>query len=92
MPIYEYGCEKCGEVVEVMQKISDKPLKNHRGDGITCGGKMTKLISSNAFHLKGGGWFKDGYSKAAPEKKPEAASAAATPPCAATGTCPAAKE
>ena len=27
MPIYEYQCEKCGEVFEVTQKISDPPLK-----------------------------------------------------------------
>ena len=86
MPIYEYGCEKCGEVFEVMQKMSDKPLKTHKTDEKQCGGKLTKLMSSNAFHLKGGGWFKDGYSKAEPEKKKEAA-----PPCATTGSCPAAK-
>ena len=90
MPIYEYGCEKCGEVFEVMQKISDKPLTTHKDDEKKCGGKLTKLMSSNAFHLKGGGWFKDGYSKAPPEKKKETASAA-TPPCATTGSCPAAK-
>ncbi|MGH9751921.1 MAG: FmdB family zinc ribbon protein, partial [Blastocatellia bacterium] len=26
MPIYEYTCQKCGRHLEVMQKMSDKPL------------------------------------------------------------------
>ena len=26
MPVYEYQCEKCKEVVEVLQKVSDEPL------------------------------------------------------------------
>ena len=26
MPIYEYSCGKCGAHLEVMQKITDKPL------------------------------------------------------------------
>ncbi|MBI5814323.1 MAG: zinc ribbon domain-containing protein [Nitrospinae bacterium] len=60
MPIYEYVCAKCGEHMEVNQKISDAPLKKHSGG---CGGKLTKLISANAFHLKGTGWYKTDYPK-----------------------------
>jgi len=26
-----------------------------------CGGETEKLISKGDFHLKGGGWYKDGY-------------------------------
>ena len=26
MPVYEYQCEKCKDVVEVLQKVSDEPL------------------------------------------------------------------
>jgi len=60
MPIYEYVCEKCGEHMEVNQKMSDPPLTKHQGK---CKGKLKKLISSNAFHLKGTGWYKTDYPK-----------------------------
>jgi putative FmdB family regulatory protein len=58
MPIYEYECSKCGNF-EVNQSISEEPLKRCP----KCRRKVTKLISSSAFHLKGGGWYSDGYSK-----------------------------
>lgn len=29
--------------------------------GRACGGDTQKLISRGTFHLKGGGWYKDGY-------------------------------
>ncbi len=61
MPIYEYKCEKCGEALEVMQKMTDSPLKRHNG-AAKCGGKLVKLMSSNAFHLKGTGWYKTDYA------------------------------
>ena len=66
MPIYEYQCEKCGERFDVMQRITDEPLKKHTKEhtqeGKKCGGKLKKLISQTSFSLKGGGWYKDGYS------------------------------
>ncbi len=61
MPIYEYACEKCGEQFEVTQKITALPLKRHNGPA-RCGGKLKKLMSSNAFHLKGTGWYKTDYA------------------------------
>ena len=61
MPIYEYACEKCGEQLEVTQKITASPLKKHNGPS-RCGGKLRKLMSSNAFHLKGTGWYKTDYA------------------------------
>ncbi|VAX17106.1 hypothetical protein MNBD_NITROSPINAE02-1320 [hydrothermal vent metagenome] len=61
MPIYEYKCNKCGEALEVMQKMTDPPLKRHNG-AARCGGKLVKLMSSNAFHLKGTGWYKTDYA------------------------------
>jgi len=57
MPLYEYQCTRCGSVVEVLQKLSDAPLKRCKD----CRGKLEKLISRTAFHLKGGGWFNEGY-------------------------------
>ncbi len=59
MPIYEYSCDKCGNVVERIQKFSDPLLTEHEG----CGGTLTKLISRSAFHLKGDGWYVTDYAR-----------------------------
>ena len=58
MPIYEYSCKKCGDVIEKIQKFSDPPLKKHPG----CGGSLTKLISQSSFQLKGSGWYATDYA------------------------------
>lgn len=59
MPIYEYECSKCGHVHEIFQKISDKPLTECQN----CAGRLHKLISQSAFHLKGSGWYVTDYAK-----------------------------
>jgi putative FmdB family regulatory protein len=59
MPIYEYRCTKCGRTQEAIQKVDDKPLTKCT----ECSGRLEKLISRAAFHLKGGGWFSEGYGK-----------------------------
>ena|SRR4030095_16571452 len=61
MPIYEYECSKCGKTIEVIQKMSDKPLKKHSG----CGGALTKLISAAGFQFKGTGWYVTDYARKA---------------------------
>ena len=58
MPIYEYQCAACGQVVERWQKISDSPLAECPGGG----GSLHKIISSCAFHLKGSGWYVTDYA------------------------------
>jgi putative FmdB family regulatory protein len=91
MPIYEYECLKCQKVTEAIQKFSDAPLSVCP----RCSGEMKKLVSSSSFHLKGGGWYADGYSnsgncpKAAGCAKAESTGGAvkessgtpSTPPC-----------
>lgn len=75
MPIYEYQCAKCGFQAEVLQKISDDPLKICPECGKPA---MAKMVSAPSFRLKGGGWyetdFKSGKKKnvvdAAGDKKP----------------------
>jgi putative FmdB family regulatory protein len=57
MPIYEYECAKCGSF-EHTQSIHDSPLTRCP----TCRRKVQRLISRAAFHLKGGGWYADGYA------------------------------
>ncbi len=59
MPLYEYKCDKCGDVIEVRQKFSDEPLKVHDN----CGGNLERLISRSAFQLKGSGWYATDYAK-----------------------------
>ena len=58
MPIYEYSCQKCGEHMEVMQKISDKPLVRHP----KCGGRLVKEWSRTGFQFKGSGWYVTDYA------------------------------
>jgi len=59
MPLYEYQCEQCGEVFEVMQKFSDEPLTVHE----KCGGKVDRLVSAPALQFKGSGWYITDYAK-----------------------------
>ena len=58
MPIYEYECRQENRRFEVHQKMSEDALTTCP----VCGGAVKKLISSTAFQLKGGGWYKDGYA------------------------------
>lgn len=58
MPVYEYECKECAKVTELQQRMSDDPLK----ECPECNGEVKKIISSNSFQLKGGGWYSDGYS------------------------------
>ena len=59
MPIYEYLCKSCGHEFEEVQKFSDPSL-----DECPDCEKNTaeRQVSMSSFHLKGGGWYKDGYS------------------------------
>ncbi len=58
MPIYEYQCQKCGEIEEALQKFSDKPLTKCK----QCSGRLHKLVSQSSFHLKGSGWYVTDYT------------------------------
>jgi putative FmdB family regulatory protein len=58
MPFYEYQCTKCGHDEEVLQKISDKPLKKCPACGKST---MKKKVSAAAFRLKGGGWYETDF-------------------------------
>ena len=58
MPNYDYECQSCGHTFETSQRITEKALT----DCPQCKQpKLQRLISAPAFHLKGGGWYKDGY-------------------------------
>jgi len=78
MPIYEYTCQKCGAHLEVMQKISDKPLSRHG----KCGGKLTKEWSQTSFQLKGSGWYVTDYAGKKAEAKESKAESSESKPAA----------
>ncbi len=59
MPIYEYECKKCESVFEILQGFNDKPATKCE----ECGGRLKRLISVSAFHLKGSGWYETDYGK-----------------------------
>lgn len=62
MPIYQYRCEKCGHKFKALQKYSDKIEMLESGSCKKCGEKSLKeVVSKTFFHLKGGGWAKNGY-------------------------------
>jgi len=73
MPIYEYACESCGHVFDVLQKMDAAPLlecpecSKPTAPLLECPecGKPTlkKLLSAPNFRLKGGGWYETDFKK-----------------------------
>jgi putative FmdB family regulatory protein len=58
MPFYEYECEACKFYTEVLQKITDEPLRKCP----SCGkSKLKKLVSAPVFRLKGSGWYETDF-------------------------------
>ena len=59
MPLYEFYCQSCDTDMELIRKISE-------ADDPTCPEcekeGLNRKTSKTAFQLKGGGWYKDGYS------------------------------
>lgn len=70
MPTYEYRCEKCGTVQEVVHAISEEPANVQLT--LTCekgctwephesGMRFRRLVCGSSFALQGQGWARDGY-------------------------------
>lgn len=59
MPLYDYKCEKCGHIFEVMQKITAEPLKFCP----ECKGHIKRLISPAGIIFKGSGFHVTDYGK-----------------------------
>ena len=58
MPIYEYQCDQCEHKLQILQKISEEPLKECPECNETA---LKKLISAASFRLKGGGWYETDF-------------------------------
>ncbi|MFZ4737267.1 MAG: FmdB family zinc ribbon protein [Bradymonadia bacterium] len=87
MPIYEYGCEQCGHVLEEWAKLDDPPPSKCPKCGTP---NPKKLISKTAFHLKGGGWYAQGYGAGGGAPKPAEGATSTTDTASTTPATPAA--
>lgn len=66
MPFYEYECQSCKHYCEIMQKISDLPLRRCPSCGRST---LKKLISAPVFRLKGSGWYETDFKSDKEEKR-----------------------
>ena len=62
MPLYDFGCEECGYVEEILTRSA-----GNAEIVLTCPEcekeAMKRQVGLSSFQLKGGGWYKDGYTK-----------------------------
>lgn len=56
MPLYEFKCTKCEEIIEQERKME------HRDDLLfhqpPCNGEMVRLLTIRGIHLKGAGFYR----------------------------------
>lgn len=83
MPIYEYQCSGCHHAFDVMQKMSDDPVKVCP---ICSENKVVRLVSAAGFQLKGTGWYATDFKTksisdagSAPDKKTATPVSTSTP-------------
>lgn len=66
MPFYEYECSNCKFYVEVLQKISEDPLRKCP----SCKKQaLKKLVSAPVFRLKGAGWYETDFKNDGEDKR-----------------------
>jgi len=61
MPIYEYECQSCQNRYDIMCRITEADTAKSCPKCASVESK--RRISGGHFELKGGGWYKDGYSR-----------------------------
>jgi putative FmdB family regulatory protein len=57
VPIYGYRCSACGHQFEILQRVSDEPLKVCP----ECQGKLTKILYPTGVIFKGSGFYTTDY-------------------------------
>ena len=58
MPFYTFKCPKCDSEITELRDMGDDTEPSCE----ECKSSMKRQLSACSFQLKGGGWFKDGYS------------------------------
>jgi putative FmdB family regulatory protein len=62
MPLYDFRCEECEHTEEILTKFAGSSEI-----ALTCPEcekeTMKRQVGLSSFQLKGGGWYKDGYTK-----------------------------
>lgn len=84
MPTYTYKCQKCGNINDVVQKITDDPLTT-----CDCGGPLNKVIHPAGIIFKGSGFYKTDYGTGSNSGTKEPSKETA-PSCPSASSCPAA--
>src|SRR5207248_427316 len=64
MPIYGYRCEQCGHEVEVLQGMSEAPLRICP----SCMGPLRKMVYPAGIIFKGSGYYTTDYKTASADK------------------------
>jgi putative FmdB family regulatory protein len=54
LPTYEYACKACGQHIEVVQSMTDQPLRECGA----CGGQLRKVFSPIGIVFKGSGFYR----------------------------------
>ena len=65
MPLYEYSCDKCNFVFELIRNVNETSSVNCP----KCGLEAKKMVSLTSFQLKGTGWYKTDYQDKNNNKK-----------------------
>ena len=60
MPTYRVKCDKCNKQKTIVCTIENR--NKQKCDESECSQEMRVIPSTSGFSLKGGGWYKDGYS------------------------------
>jgi putative FmdB family regulatory protein len=58
VPLYEYGCQKCGRHTDKIEPVNGPHLKKCPH----CGGKVESVITAPAIKFKGSGWYVTDYA------------------------------
>lgn len=66
MPVYEFECKACALKFEERMTLDED---SSSAECPRCKERALKVPSLSSFHLKGSGWYKDGYDKT--NRKPQ---------------------
>ena len=69
MPLYEYRCNYCGNVMDEWRTVSDRHNTPECDNDDCRSGDVVLQLSKTSHRLKGAGWASDGYSTTQRSKK-----------------------